>query len=242
MLFNTFGLPAIESCPGATASCAAVCYAARLEASWSTLATQMQRNWDALKQCGADVGAMEALISEMIGEFVADATKLASKGRRPLEDLLIFRIHWDGDFYSMPYAKAWARVIASYPDVAFWTYTRSFTTKVNVVPVLATLPNLVLYLSIDKDNAKRASTILKRYPTAKAAVMVDRWDQGLSALRKVGRETAPRCPELTGRTPLVTTLSRRGELELGGDGQGACSACGLCVEGRRDVVFATGKE
>lgn len=148
----------------------------------------------------------------------------------------IFRIHWDGDFYSLAYARAWAIVIAENPDIRFWAYTRSFRGRVNVVPTLASLENLTLYLSVDRDNAGAARTILRGYPNARAATLTDTATDGATMLADLGRAYAPACPENTRRIPLV--LAGRGP---NGNGAGACAACGLCIRGTRDVRFAIAK-
>lgn len=231
---NAFGLSAIESCSGATDTCKKVCYALRAELRPSTK-NAMARNLATLLAYGDDVDAMAAELCAMVEQFKAKADRAGI-------DEAIFRIHWDGDFYSVAYAAAWAKVIELFPTVQFWAYTRSFQAWCNVVPVLAGLPNLSLYLSVDVDNHKRAAAVHKRHPWTRLAVMAETsvHIDLIRAAIKVG--PAPICPELTGKLPLVVSNDRRHRLAVGEKGQGACSACRLCPNGTADVGFPTSRK
>ena len=50
-----------------------------------------------------DITTMVSLLDEMIVEFKADCDKRSADK--------LFRIHWDGDFFSETYAYAWKTVI-----------------------------------------------------------------------------------------------------------------------------------
>lgn len=162
------------------------------------------------------------LLDEMLDRYhgEADRRNLTAAER-------IFRIHWDGDFYSLDYARAWASVIADYPDTQFWAYTRSFTDAVNVVPVLAGITNLTLYLSVDADNADAAHQVATEHDVMLAYCTAD-YQTG-RALAAPGRQAPVPCPENDARKkiPLMT------------DGVGACVTCQLCPKARRDIMFAT---
>lgn len=227
---NAFGLPAGTSCPGATEFCRE-CYAAKNEGRPS-VARKMAANLAALESLGDNVSAMATALGDMLATWRAQCEKLSAP--------LVFRIHWDGDYYSVPYARAWRKVIDQNRDVTFWCYTRSFTPAVNVIPALIGAENLHLYLSVDTFNAKRAATVLKRYPTLRVAVCATTQSDAREISEKLERASAP-CPENVGRMPLVVAGSgrRSDTLAVGDDGMGACIACGLCVYGRRDVAFAT---
>lgn len=235
---NTFGLPAGVSCPGMTQFCVSSegvkCYAANLENAYRSAGKLVASNYDALLSLGDDVPAMATALGAMVDGWRAQSVKLGAD--------LVFRIHWDGDFYSVAYAKAWRKVIDQNPDVTFWAYTRSFTTNVNVVPALYGAENLSLYLSVDRHNATRAQTVLKRYPNVRVAVCAETQSDARVIADKLERSAAP-CPENVGKLPLVVAGSgrRTDTLNVGDDGMGACIACGLCVYGRRDVGFATAK-
>lgn len=217
---NSFGLPSGASCPGATVLCRKVCYANRAERRRTEVARAMDRNLAALQACGDDVETMATLLRNVV------QTSVSAMHRHDVP--LIFRIHWDGDFFSLAYAQAWATVIAEHPDVQFWAYTRSF----DAVPTLAELPNLQLYLSADAFNFGAALDVATRFPQVRLAVMAINF-RGAEALhRATNRPAAVRCPENAKRLPLTVT---------GRDGKrkGACAACGLCLRGARDVLFAT---
>jgi len=130
---NTFGLPAGKaySCPGATSVCETVCYAGKLEKVFPTVKKNLLHNWELLKD--ADHDTMEALLSEMINDFRNDCVRRNAK--------MLFRIHWDGDFFNDEYAFAWKHVILNNPDIQFWVYTRVKSAAV----MLKDINNLSLY-------------------------------------------------------------------------------------------------
>ena len=95
---NTFGLPAGKaySCPGATSVCESVCYAGKLEKVYKGVKATLLHNWELLRN--ADLQEMYSLLSDMIAEFKSDCVKRDAP--------MLFRIHWDGDFFSSEYAQA----------------------------------------------------------------------------------------------------------------------------------------
>lgn len=235
---NSFGLPAGLSCPGRTEFCRR-CYAESLEKHKSAVGNLVARNWQVLQECGDDVEAIVTLLDAMIADFYEEWVKAAKTGRVTLEDL-IFRIHWDGDFYSKAYAQAWVIVMRRFPAIRFWTYTRTF----DVVPILAPVKNLTLYLSIDRYNAEAAKPYL-RYKRVHAAWCDDTQELAESVKVSISpRRVSVACPENVKRIPLVIAQSgrRMEEVPVGADAQGACSACRLCVDGVKDVSFAVKKK
>ena len=132
---NTFGLPAGKaySCPGATSVCESVCYAGKLEKVFPTVKKNLLHNWELLKD--ADLDTMEALLSEMIDEFIIDCNKRSAPK--------LFRIHWDGDFFNDTYTQAWKNVILNNTDIQFWVYTRVKSAAL----MLKDIKNLSLYYS-----------------------------------------------------------------------------------------------
>lgn len=233
---NAFGLPSGRAftCPGATATCEKVCYAGKLEKIYSGVRNVITGNLDALQAAGT-VDGMAELLSTMVAEFVADcekAEKAAAKKGAPLAVPRDFRIHWDGDFYSLAYAEAWAATMRAYPGVRFWVYTRSFHTDgggVDVLPALSGIPNLSLYLSVDPDNIGQAVKARRAHPWAQWAFLADTFADGKAALSDTGRRTYP-CPENGGRIPLIDVKGS------------ACIKCGICPSGRGDVVFSIRKK
>lgn len=214
---NSFGLPSGVSCPGRTKFCES-CYAANTEQSKGVL-TAMEHNYRLLLEAET-VAGMTVLIREMIGRYLAQCRAL----RLPAADR-VFRIHWDGDFFSTDYARAWANVITGCPGIAFWTYTRSFGLPVNVVPILSGIPNLALYLSVDEQNVIDAQPYANVFTVNFAFSAADYEHARLLSARLNGQ--AVKCPENAGKMPLMS------------NGRGACVDCRLCVDGRKDVLFAT---
>src|SRR3712207_5119227 len=120
---NSFGLPAgrAYSCPGATETCQRVCYAGKLENLYKGLREVLAANLAEL--IGLDRAGMAHLLNDMIADFRADCEHEEARGKQVPRN---FRIHWDGDFFSLDYAEAWADVVGCNEDVHFWVYTRSF--------------------------------------------------------------------------------------------------------------------
>ena len=233
---NTFGLPAFLSCPGATSVCKSICYAARTEHQWAhALAHTVGRNWEVLQSVGDDEVVMADLLHALMADFRAE---LSRAQRRGAEVPPLFRIHWDGDFYSLPYARAWRRVILAHPDITFWTYTRSFRPPVNVVPLLQGVGNLTLYLSVDENNVSDAKRVLAAHPGVLVSTLAATAEEAEGLLSELGRRRAPVCPEVIGRVPLLSARADRRRLpEPGEPAEGACVACGMCIVGRADVRF-----
>lgn len=214
---NSFGLPSGDSCPGMTSFCAS-CYAARNEQSGG-VRELVEHNLRLLR--AADLTGMVALLDHMIGRYEshADAAGIPANER-------IFRIHWDGDFFSNTYAAAWLVVVRRHPDIAFWTYTRSFRPPVDVIATLTDVPNLAVYLSVDADNAADAAVVVARYgDRVKVAVCAEDYQTGRAILPDRNPVV---CPENAGRIGLTNE-----------HGTGACVTCRLCPDDRRDILFST---
>lgn len=214
---NTFGLPSGKaySCPGATSVCEKVCYAGKLEKVYKGVKAVLINNWDLLKD--ANQATMEALLGEMINEFISDCEK------RQAEKL--FRIHWDGDFFSEAYTYAWRNTILANPNVSFWVYTRSDF----AVPILENIPNLALYFSTDNDNIQLAET-LRNTHNVKLAYLADNFAMGKAKMLEIVSKAAVPCPENNKKLPLI---SPKGS---------ACVTCGQCVFARNDILFSASKK
>lgn len=210
---NAFGLPSGRqfSCPEATNFCDQICYAGKLEKIYKGVSNVLLRNFDALKNATRD--EMIALLGDMVGEFVADCDKRGAKK--------LFRIHWDGDFFSPVYVTAWHKVIAQYPDVKFWAYARVPTAAIYLQA--QKLANLSLYFSADRDNV----TVAKHLESK--GIRIAYVDQTF-ALGKAQFSNATRCPENNGAVALI---SEKGS---------ACARCGLCIDGRKNVLFSVSKK
>jgi ferredoxin len=214
---NTFGLPAGKaySCPGATSVCESVCYAGKLEKVFPTVKKNLLHNWALLKD--ADHDTMEALLTEMINEFIVDCERRNAK--------MLFRIHWDGDFFSDEYAFAWKHVILNHPNVQFWVYTRVKSAAV----MLKDIDNLSLYYSTDSEN-KDTGIDLKTTHGIRLAYLAKNFAIGQADMKALTSKPGAKCPENLKSIPLI---SQKGS---------ACVSCGLCVYSKADIVFSATKK
>ena len=214
---NTFGLPAGKaySCPGATSVCESVCYAGKLEKVFPTVKKNLLHNWELLKN--ADHDTMEALLTEMIEEFIADCEKRNAK--------MLFRIHWDGDFFSDDYAFAWKHVILNHPNVQFWVYTRVKSAAV----MLKDIDNLSLYYSTDSEN-KDTGISLKNDHGIRLAYLAKNFAIGQADMKALTNKPGAKCPENLKAIPLISTKGS------------ACVSCSLCVYSKADIVFSATKK
>src|SRR6478609_6217832 len=207
VIANAFGLPAGTdySCPGATTFCNGICYAGKLEKIYTGVKNVLVRNYQELLYADYLYGitGMHFLLSNMVREFVKECDKRGAVKR--------FRIHWDGDFFSADYAKAWADVVEYYPDVQFWVYTRSF----EFVPFLTGIPNLTVYLSADVVNIEAAKECQSANPGVFIAYVADTFADAREGLDSAGKVYP--CPENAKRLPLIT------------DKGSACNRCGICI-------------
>ena len=214
---NTFGLPAGKefSCPGQTPTCAKVCYAGKLEKIYKGVRDVLLHNWNLLKD--ADQETMEKLLGAMIDDFRTDCEKR--------DAVMLFRIHWDGDFFNDTYAHAWRNVIRNNFDIQFWVYTRVAT----AANILKGIDNLSLYFSTDADN-KEVATDLRTNKGIKLAYLADTFAIGQADLKAMIGKPGAKCPENKKAIPLI---SEKGS---------ACVSCGLCIYEKSDIVFSAKKK
>jgi len=214
---NTFGLPSGKafSCPGATSVCETICYAGKLEKVFKGVKATLLHNWELVKD--ADYMTLYTLIHEMIGEFVKDCDKRGADK--------LFRIHWDGDFFSEDYTIAWRDVICDYPDVQFWAYTRSDF----AVPILKDIPNLGFYFSTDEAN-KELATDLKAEHGIKLAYLAKTFAIGKDDFKAIQEKSAVPCPENNKKLPMISVNGS------------ACVTCSQCVFARNDILFSATKK
>jgi len=214
---NTFGLPAGKnfSCPGATSVCESVCYAGKLEKLFKGVKTNLLHNWDLLRN--ADYLTMFNLITEMIEDFKKDCIKKDAP--------MLFRIHWDGDFFNDEYATAWADVIKLNSDVQFWVYTRVKSAAL----ILKDIPNLSLYYSTDSDNIK-TGVDLKNNHGVRLAYLSKNFADGQADMKEITSKPGAKCPENAKRIPLISNAGS------------ACVSCSLCVYSKADIVFSASKK
>lgn len=214
---NTFGLPAGKaySCPGATSVCESVCYAGKLEKVFPSVKKNLLHNWELLKDANHDT--MEALLEEMIVDFIKDCDKRKAPK--------LFRIHWDGDFFNDTYAFAWKHVILNNPDIQFWVYTRVKSAAL----ILKGIDNLSLYFSADSENIKIAVD-LKINSGVRMAYLAKNFAIGQADVKEMIGKPAAKCPENNKQIPLISTKGS------------ACVSCSLCVYSKSDIIFSATKK
>ncbi len=222
---SSFGLLAGTTCPGKTPFCDS-CYGTKSEQGQG-VSELLQHNTALLTNASEE--RTYQLLSDMVRKYRHDA-----RTRQLLPRELIFRIHWDGDFFSEAYARAWARVIRESPEVTFWVYTRSFVPAMNVVPILAGIPNLALYLSTDLWNVELARNVVAEYPSVLLAYCTVDYKTGRQLARAIPARKVQVCPENDGRLPLMG-----GDETATDGGRGACVTCMLCPDARCDIIFST---
>lgn len=230
-LKNTFGLPAgpAYSCTGATEWCwdddNPTCYAENLSRLFKGVDALMHRNWNLFQSLKNSTNKLVEALEPMIVEMVRWSEK---RGVDP-----IWRWFWNGDIPNANFALAMEALAIKYPSVQFWAYTRNF----GYIDGLTDLPNLTLYLSVDPANVDEAVKVSADNPWFKLAFCADTWQETEAiAARFEGERKGARCPELTGRLPLVVWEDKESR-----DGKGACAACGLCITGVNNVRFAAGE-
>lgn len=110
----SFGLPAYESadgfkvCPGAGA-CAGVCYARQGAYTFPVVKEAREFNL--------------AVIRKSVPGFKAKAMS----DLRNMRKVKVVRIHDSGDLFSLEYLNAWKDIARAFPDLKFYTYTKSVT-------------------------------------------------------------------------------------------------------------------
>jgi hypothetical protein len=216
-LANTFGLPAGKdfSCPGATSVCESVCYAGKLERLFPTVKKNLLHNWDLLRN--ADMETMLVLLDEMIVDFINDCNKKNAPK--------LFRIHWDGDFFSDTYTNAWKTVITNHPEIQFWVYTRVRSAAL----ILNGIDNLSLYYSTDSEN-KAIGVDLKINNGVRLAYLAKNFAIGQADMKELTNRPGAKCPENLKAIPLISNAGS------------ACVSCGLCVYSKSDIVFSSSKK
>ena len=214
---NTFGLPAGKaySCPGATTICETVCYAGKLEKLYKAVRANLLHNWELLRN--ADEPTMVDLLEDMIAEFKADCVKKNAP--------MLFRIHWDGDFFNDTYTRAWQYVILNNTDVQFWVYTRVKSAAL----MLKNISNLSLYYSTDDEN-KEIGHELKVNEGIRLAYLGKTFAVTENTMKELTGKPGAKCPENMKSIPLISSAGS------------ACVSCGLCVYGKADIRFSASKK
>jgi hypothetical protein len=157
------------------------------------------------------------LLDAMIDDFELDCEKRGAEK--------LFRIHWDGDFFSEEYAYAWQQTILLHPDVQFWVYTRSEF----AVPYIVGIENLAAYFSTDSANRALGIKLKKQYGI-KLAYLANTFAEGKADFAEIQDKSPIPCPENNKKIPLI---SEKGS---------ACVRCSQCVFARNDILFSASKK
>lgn len=143
-----WNLPAVASCPGASAWCKRACYNADPRTDKFPIEEWLQ-NW-----CWA-VYAPDQLQRRISSQLREASGKTA------------VRIHSSGDFFSVSYIEFWKRIVEIFPDVDFWAYTRSWAVK-ELLPALDELRsnnNCQLFASVDSSQSEAPDNWRKSHVT-----------------------------------------------------------------------------
>lgn len=200
------------------------CYAHNLERAYTNVRNVMETNLAVLK--GMDESQMIEAIIDALDEFELRCEKFGAEK--------LFRIHWDGDFFSTEYAEAWAYALAITPDVTAWVYTRD--ADAYRILMDADLPNLRVWFSVDRTDQvltgvnqmvvaqKLAEEYGERFGPASLAPT---FAEAQAMNKELTGKPGAKCPELTGQIPL----------------NGACQACRLCIDKpARAIAFSLTKK
>ncbi len=123
---GTFSLPAVDTCPGLTSTCAGVCYARRYTRR-------------------LHIDYTPELEASKLDSFVSSLSHEATWKS-------VVRVHVSGDFYDMAYVAKWRAIAQHAPRTLFFAYTRSWRLP-NIqasLRMLAELPNFRLLWSCDR--------------------------------------------------------------------------------------------
>jgi hypothetical protein len=135
-LIQSFNLPAGESCPGA-GECKAFCYAKSGFYRMTTVVNRYKENMTATKDLALFVAQMGLDLQTMIN-------RAQKRSLTP-----VIRLHTSGDFYSPAYFKAWLGLMAAFPGLKFYAYTKSPFVRAMVKSGAIIIPtNFVLIYSL----------------------------------------------------------------------------------------------
>lgn len=131
----SWSIPAITTCPGATAACLSACYATTGTFKFSGVKAHFQRNFELSKT--------DAFADEAIAEIRQRKIK-------------VLRVHVAGDFYDVSYLTKWSKIALACPETRFFIFTRSWRIAgfLPALKRLARLPNVFLWLSEDSTSGR----------------------------------------------------------------------------------------
>ena len=241
---NSFGTLS-SACKWTTPFCEG-CYAGAAEV-YPNVHALLTHNTDLTR--GRSVDELVPLFDRL----VHDAEVQMVKRGVPVEDRF-YRPHWDGELDSFEELMAWNQVAGYHPDMKVFLYTRAHMLVRTFIGNCVPAPNFVVYLSVDEHNVDTARQVQEIDPRGwvKYAFCGTTWQETEEVAALFPRQRkGPRCPELTGKVPLIVWESdgeraaRRSDAMAAGVkrppervGVGACVECGMCPKGINNVRFA----
>ena len=241
---NSFGTLS-SACKWTTPFCEG-CYAGDAEV-YPNVHALLTHNTDLTR--GRSVDELVPLFDRLVHDVEVQMVKRGV----PVEDRF-YRPHWDGELDSFEELMAWNQVAGYHPDMQVFLYTRAHMLVRTFIGNCVPAPNFVVYLSVDSHNVDTAKQVQEVDPRGwvKYAFCGTTWSETeeIAALFPSQRK-GPRCPELTGKVPLIVWESdgeraaRRSDAMAAGVkrppervGVGACVECGMCPKGINNVRFA----
>jgi len=241
---NSFGTLS-SACKWTTPFCEG-CYAGDAEV-YPNVHALLTHNTDLTR--GRSVDELVPLFDRLVHDVEVQMVKRGV----PVEDRF-YRPHWDGELDSFEELMAWNQVAGYHPDMQVFLYTRAHMLVRTFIGNCVPAPNFVVYLSVDSHNVDTAKQVQEVDPRGwvKYAFCGATWSETeeIAALFPRQRK-GPRCPELTGKVPLIVWESdgeraaRRSDAMAAGVkrppervGVGACVECGMCPKGINNVRFA----
>ena len=128
-------IPALFTCPGATALCKRLCYALKGFFFIGNVKKSHERNYN------------ESLSDDFVQIMNVDILR---------NFVRVARVHVGGDFYSVEYIHKWIKIVRANPNVLFYAYTRSWSDHEFWVHLLqlAKEPNFHMWWSCDRETGK----------------------------------------------------------------------------------------
>jgi hypothetical protein len=189
-----------------------------LENLFKGVGAAMLHNWEALKD--ANLIDTFDMLSVIMHDFRVKSERKGSE--------MIYRIHWDGDFFNDTYTEAWINIIMLNPDIQYWVYTRNVQAAVMLHK--AGLANLSLYFSGDPVNAPVAEMLYRTYGI-RIAFVAETFAESQDAVKAITGRPGAKCPE----------QARKDFALINSEGS-ACARCRLCVENKANISFSRSKK
>jgi hypothetical protein len=143
---HNWSIPAIHTCPGRSALCEALCYAAQGFYKMNNVIDALQSNLELCRQ----PGWADSMIKEI-----------------QKKKCTVVRIHVAGDFFNTGYLSDWIKICEACPNTTFYAYSRSWRVEAlrPLLVKLGELSNVQLWWSVDKETgqAPKHSKIKQAY-------------------------------------------------------------------------------